>query len=389
MAPRYGGGVGRPRAAALIRATSRHRHSTDPRAPRLMLTQVLLVASAVASAKWPPLAAAVPSAFSPPPSPLRLALWAPSPEEDPGGADPALATAVHSALQSHPPLDVSRISTAELSALRCGDYEALVLVQAPLLPAVGGEPSPGRCTLPSDCLAGLASTVSWFLQPSHGPATCDAAWRHAAAAQVGPNSTHHRCPSSAGRWGSSQLLRDCIPGVIAAASARNASSCSPELDVRPVMRADIGTAIFRHAGGGGGGTGDGDRDAVVAARGGGRSDDRQPSCYGHVLVIGGKPPHIALSQAIMKAESAGELLAQLLHCFCGGHGVPSPMLTSLLRAWLGNVNVMSDYEPYHLRGESRVVPTAAWQALSLPPLRTLGTLSRCSGRCVFFGGRFD
>ena len=139
--------------------------------------------------------------------PLRIALWVPT------GIDPTIVKATSAALTS---FTVERINSTKLINLECKQYSVLVLLWAPLLPSVGGPPLAARCNLQDICIRGLAGTLSWYLTHGPGPnmTNCNSAWRHAAGGNVGPNSTHHRCPKSAGHWGTSQILFDCVPAVL-------------------------------------------------------------------------------------------------------------------------------------------------------------------------------
>ena len=45
-------------------------------------------------------------------------------------------------------------------------------------------------------MAGVASTIAWFL--NHSNSKCNDIWRNSVDSNAGPKSKHHRCPASAG-----------------------------------------------------------------------------------------------------------------------------------------------------------------------------------------------
>ena len=140
----------------------------------------------------------------------KFALWVPT-----DGVDPTIVKTTSAALAN---FTVERINSTQLVDLKCNQYSVLVLVWAPLLPSVGGPPVAARCSLQEECVRGLAGTLSWYLTHGPGPnmTNCNGAWRNAAKDNVGPNSIHHQCPASAGSWGTSQKLFDCVPAVLQA-----------------------------------------------------------------------------------------------------------------------------------------------------------------------------
>ena len=111
-------------------------------------------------------------------------------------------------------------------------YEpALPVVAAP--PTPPGPPSGPGCTLPKDCLAGVASTLNWFLAPPAGsgqkPTTCTQAWHQAVAANAGPSSAHKRCPAYGGHtFAGNPYYTHCKEQIIAAATAAGTAHCDPD-----------------------------------------------------------------------------------------------------------------------------------------------------------------
>ena len=143
----------------------------------------------------------------------KLALWIPD-----MGVDSAVVKSTNAALSS---FAVDIINSTQLLDLQCKQFSALILLGAPLLPSVGGPPVASRCDLEEKCIRGLAGTLSWYLTHGTGPGrnNCDRAWNNAVHGNVGPNSTHHTCPTSAGKWHTSQTLYDCVPAVLRASKA--------------------------------------------------------------------------------------------------------------------------------------------------------------------------
>jgi len=103
----------------------------------------------------------------------------------------------------------------------------------PLPPAVSRPARPrypyAGCTLSESCMAGVASTIDWYL--AHGETACWHVWQLAVVANAGPNSTHRRCPATAGTrsdaW-QNAVYKPCYAAIMAAGKANNESTCVPQ-----------------------------------------------------------------------------------------------------------------------------------------------------------------
>ena len=67
-----------------------------------------------------------------------------------------------------------------------------------------------ECTLSSDCCAGIASTIGWFLE--HGQ-SCSDAWSNGVIGNAGSGSIHHRCPTIS-QFGRVALGAGCSLSVV-------------------------------------------------------------------------------------------------------------------------------------------------------------------------------
>ena len=117
-------------------------------------------------------------------------------------------------------------------------YEApLPVVAAP--PGPPSPPSGPGCQLPADCLAGVASTLGWYLAPpkSSGQkpmSSCAEAWELAVKGNAGPTSTHHRCPAYArSSFKGNPFYENCEKQIIAAAIKLGGAHCDPSSSSGP------------------------------------------------------------------------------------------------------------------------------------------------------------
>ena len=112
----------------------------------------------------------------------------------------------------------------------------MLLALAPPLQAAAAAPGAARAACPLDaaCLAGVASTVSYFENSPHAPKglPCSQMWSAAVSSNCGPGSIHHSCPASAGAGGAvawlSPTWQGCVGAVTKAGEERfNATICQP------------------------------------------------------------------------------------------------------------------------------------------------------------------
>jgi hypothetical protein len=107
----------------------------------------------------------------------------------------------------------------------------LPVVPPPAKPPLPPPPPSGPgCRLPPDCIAGVASTLGWYLS-KHGaqkPLSCGAAWTNAVKDNAGPASPHHRCPAYAGTTFDGNLFYEhCVSQITAKAAALGGPHCDP------------------------------------------------------------------------------------------------------------------------------------------------------------------
>ena len=118
-------------------------------------------------------------------------------------------------------------------------YEAPLSVDVlpPSPPSPPPPPSGPGCKLPADCVAGVASTIGWYVKPPQSsgqkPQPCASAWALAVKDNAGPGSQHHRCPAWAGTtFKGNPFYMNCEQKIIAAAV--NASyTCDPSQPFAP------------------------------------------------------------------------------------------------------------------------------------------------------------